>query len=150
MGGYEFRLPALCLVNAPCLFIHPLRLRCARGDIVLGADAHISCTLITRDHPPRIRLPARRRRPVTRAKLAYVGALLLVAAISLTTKDAIAQFPPNQSQSAAFAGAWCAQGDPTKHASISSNGAFLTLTNENGDTSPGQFQGQTGIVAPGW
>ena len=88
--------------------------------------------------------------PVTRAKLAHVGALLLVAAISLTTKNAIAQFPPNQSQSAAFAGAWCAQGDPTKHASISSNGAFLTLTNENGDTSPGQFQGQTGIVAPGW
>ena len=44
----------------------------------------------------------------------------------------------------------CAQGDPTKHASISSNGAFLTLTNENGDTSPGNYQGQTGIVAPGW
>ena len=95
------------------------------------------------------RFPARRRRPGTRAKLAHVGALLLVAAISLTTKDGIAQFPPNQSQSAAFA-AWFAQGDPTKHASISSNGAFLTLTNENGDTSPGQFQGQTGIVAPGW
>jgi hypothetical protein len=87
---------------------------------------------------------------VTQAKLAHVAALLLVAAISFTARDAVAQFPPNQSQSAAFTGAWCAQGDPTRHASIGSNGAFLTLTNENGDTSPGKFQGQTGIVAPGW
>jgi hypothetical protein len=85
---------------------------------------------------------------MTHAKVAHVAALLLVAAISLMPKDASAQFPSNQS--AAFTGAWCAQGDPTKHASISSNGAFLTLTNENGDTSPGQLQGQTGIVAPGW
>jgi hypothetical protein len=96
------------------------------------------------------RFPAHRRRPVIRAKVAKFAAFFLVAAISLTAKHALAQFPPNQSQSAAFTGAWCAQGDPTKHASISSNGAFLTLTNENGDTSPGQFQGQTGIVAPGW
>ena len=64
---------------------------------------------------------------MTHAKLAPVAALLLVAAISLAAKDAIAQFPPNQSQSAAITGAWCAQGDPTKHASISSNGAFLYL-----------------------
>jgi hypothetical protein len=41
-------------------------------------------------------------------------------------------------------------GDPTKHASISNNGAFLTLTNESGSTSTGQLQGQTGIVAPEW
>jgi hypothetical protein len=34
--------------------------------------------------------------------------------------------------------------------SIADNGAFLTLTNENGDTSTGQYQGQNGIVAPGW
>jgi hypothetical protein len=87
---------------------------------------------------------------VTHAKLPNVAALLLVAAIRLTATDAVAQFPPNQSQSAGFIGAWCAQGDPMKHASISSNGAFLTLSNENGDTSPRQFQGQTGIVAPGW
>jgi hypothetical protein len=87
---------------------------------------------------------------LTHAKLARIAPLLVVAAVGLTARDAAAQFPPNQSQSAAFSGAWCAQGDPTKHASISNNGAFLTLTNENGDTSPGQFQGQTGIVAPGW
>jgi hypothetical protein len=69
--------------------------------------------------------------------------------VALSVNYAAAQLPPNP-QSAAFTGAWCAQGDPTKHASISDNGAFLTLTNENGDTSTGQYQGQTGIVAPGW
>ncbi len=84
------------------------------------------------------------------AKVVDFVTFFLVTAMSLTAKDTLAQFRPNQSQSTAFTGAWCAQGDPTKHASISSNGAFLTLTNENGDTSPGQFQGQTGIVAPGW
>ena len=90
---------------------------------------------------------ARRANPA-----AVIGLLLGAAfAISLTfsAEDAVAQFPPN-SQSATFTGAWCAQGDPTKQASISDNGAFLTLTNENGDTSPGQYQGQVGIVAPGW
>jgi hypothetical protein len=81
----------------------------------------------------------------------YTSGLLLCAAMSFTlcVKSAFAQFPPSQ-QSAAFTGAWCAQGDPSKHASISDNGGFPTLTNENGDTSPGQYQGQTGIVAPGW
>jgi hypothetical protein len=86
------------------------------------------------------------------ARSARTAALLFSIAISLTLgmRNAVAQFSPNQPQSGAFTGAWCAQGDPTKHASISSNGAFLTLTNENGDTSPGNYQGQTGIVAPGW
>jgi len=76
---------------------------------------------------------------------------IAVLAISLgfSVKEAVAQFPPNP-RSAAFTGGWCAQGDPTKQASISDNGAFLTLTNENGDTSTGQYQGQNGIVAPGW
>jgi hypothetical protein len=69
--------------------------------------------------------------------------------LMLSLDKAAAQFPPNQS-AAAFTGAWCAQGDSTKHASITSNGAFLTLTNENGDTSPGQLQGQNSISAPGW
>jgi hypothetical protein len=76
-------------------------------------------------------------------------ALACAMGLTLGTKNALAQFP-SQQQSSAFTGAWCAQGDPTKHASISNNGAFLTLTNENGDTSTGQLQGQTGIVAPGW
>jgi hypothetical protein len=85
------------------------------------------------------------------ANSAAVITFIAVLAIGLTfsVKDAVAQFPPKP-QSAAFTGAWCAQGDPTKQASISDNGAFLTLTNENGDTSTGQYQGQNGIVAPGW
>jgi hypothetical protein len=56
----------------------------------------------------------------------------------------------NGSQGAGFMGAWCAQGDPTKQASISNNGAFLNLTNENGDTSVGNLQGANQVVAPGW
>ena len=70
------------------------------------------------------------------SRCARTVVLLFGVAISLTlgVKNAVAQFPPSQPQSGAFTGAWCAQGDPTKHASISSNGAFLTLTNENGDT----------------
>jgi hypothetical protein len=56
----------------------------------------------------------------------------------------------NGAQGAGFMGAWCAQGDPTKQASISNNGVFLNLTNENGDTSVGNLQGSNQIVAPGW
>jgi hypothetical protein len=47
-------------------------------------------------------------------------------------------------------GAWCAQGDPSKQTSISNNGVFLSLTNENGDTSIGNLQGSNQISAPGW
>ena len=49
-----------------------------------------------------------------------------------------------------FVGGWCAQGDRTKQASISNNGAFFNLTNENGDTSIGNLQGNNQIQAPGW
>jgi hypothetical protein len=53
-------------------------------------------------------------------------------------------------QGAGFLGQWCAQGDPSKQASITSNGGvFFNLTNENGDTSPGNLQGNT-MSAPGW
>jgi hypothetical protein len=83
----------------------------------------------------------------TAAVITLVGVLAI--SFMFGVKEALAQFPPNP-QAAAFTGAWCAQGDPTKQASIADNGAFLTLTNENGDTSTGQYQGQNGIVAPGW
>ena len=76
----------------------------------------------------------------------YLTFLIL---LQFDVQRADAQFP-NSKQSAAFTGAWCVQGDATKHASISDNGAFLTLTNESGSTSTGQYQGQTGIVAPDW
>jgi hypothetical protein len=59
-------------------------------------------------------------------------------------------FQPGQSQSSRFTGVWCTQGDPARRCSIIDNGAFLNLTNENGDTSVGNYQGSTGIVAPGW
>ena len=51
-----------------------------------------------------------------------------------------------------FLGAWCAQGDPAKGTSISSNGPLLTLTNEVGSTSSGQTIGLSGreIVVPQW
>jgi hypothetical protein len=53
-------------------------------------------------------------------------------------------------QNAGFIGGWCAQGDPTKQTSISYNGAFYNLKNENGDTSIGNLQGNNQIQAPGW
>jgi hypothetical protein len=54
------------------------------------------------------------------------------------------------SQGAGFVGGWCAQGDPTKQTSISYNGVMYNLTNETGDTSVGNPQGNNQIVAPGW
>jgi hypothetical protein len=56
----------------------------------------------------------------------------------------------NQQWSAGFLGAWCVQGDPSKQASISSNGPMLNLTNESGSTSIGNLQGSNQIVAPEW
>ena len=53
-------------------------------------------------------------------------------------------------QNAGFIGGWCAQGDRTKQTSISYNGAFYNLTNETGDTSIGNMQGNNQIQAPGW
>jgi hypothetical protein len=53
-------------------------------------------------------------------------------------------------QTAGFLGGWCAQGDRTKQTSVSYNGAFYNLTNENGDTSIGNLQGKNQIQAPGW
>lgn len=85
----------------------------------------------------------------TGAAITLLGVAFFAMSLMFSVKEAVAQFPPNP-QPAAFTGAWCAQGDPNKNASIADNGAYLTLTNESGDTSPGQYQGQNGIVAPGW
>jgi hypothetical protein len=52
--------------------------------------------------------------------------------------------------STGFMGDWCAQGDPSKQASISSNGPMLNLRNESGSTSIGNLQGDNQIVAPEW
>ena len=56
----------------------------------------------------------------------------------------------NGQQGQGFLGAWCVQGDPSKQASISSNGPMLNLTNESGSTSIGNLQGNNQIVAPEW
>jgi hypothetical protein len=57
---------------------------------------------------------------------------------------------PQGNQGAGFLGQWCAQGDPSKQASITSNGGvFFNLTNEQGSTSPGTLQGNV-MSAPGW
>jgi len=77
--------------------------------------------------------------------------LIACAAIfcQLQTRPSFAQGPQ---QGAGFLGGWCAQGDPAKQASITSNGVFFTLTNEGGSTSTGHLQGaqQNAIVADGW
>jgi hypothetical protein len=57
--------------------------------------------------------------------------------------------PGQSDRSAPFLGQWCAQGDPTKRTSITTNGAFLTLTNEVGSTSIGRVT-PGGIVADEW
>jgi len=53
---------------------------------------------------------------------------------------------------AAFLGTWCAQGDPSKRTSITSNGVYFTLTNELGSTSIGRVTGANGsqIEADEW
>ncbi|HEX4019899.1 MAG TPA: hypothetical protein VHX63_02040 [Acidobacteriaceae bacterium] len=54
-------------------------------------------------------------------------------------------------QGSGFLGAWCAQGNPNKHASVTSNGGgFLNLTNENGDTAAGALLSPTQVSAPQW
>jgi hypothetical protein len=78
-------------------------------------------------------------------------ALALSFAILISSQIAGAAPPPQGNQGAAFLGQWCAQGDPNKQASITSNGGvFFNLTNEQGDTSPGTLQGPNVMSAPGW
>jgi len=62
--------------------------------------------------------------------------------------------PPQSpfNQSTGFVGQWCAQGDPTKRCSVTANGPFFSLTNEQGSTSSGHLQGmnQNILVADQW
>jgi hypothetical protein len=64
----------------------------------------------------------------------------------------LASPPQNPWQPSGFQGAWCAQGDPTKHCSITVNGMFLNFTNESGSTSTGHFvgMGQNVVSADQW
>ena len=65
----------------------------------------------------------------------------------------IAAAPQDPLQNSQFLGAWCAQGDSTKQCSISSsNGFMVNLTNEQGSTSSGHYEGmnQNVIIADQW
>lgn len=81
---------------------------------------------------------------------AFGLALLMFASIAITQnlqiQAALAAPPQDPWQPSGFQGAWCAQGDPTKHCSITANGPFLNLTNENGSTSSGHLMGMNSNV----
>jgi hypothetical protein len=53
-------------------------------------------------------------------------------------------------QGAGFLGGWCAQGNPGKQASISSNGLLFQLTNEQGNSASGTLQGPNQMLVPQW
>ena len=78
--------------------------------------------------------------------------LILLAGLPFGTRLARAAPPQGPWQPSGFLGAWCAQGVPTKQCSITANGPFLTLTNENGSTSSGTYvgMGQNVINADQW
>lgn len=79
-----------------------------------------------------------------------VGGLLIASVFAGNTAFASIPTPPGFQQGADFLGTWCAQGDPYKRASISRNGIFLSVTNENGNTATGQLQGSNRISVPMW
>jgi hypothetical protein len=96
-----------------------------------------------------MRYPSRTSRTLQIPLTFLAAALFFPAVIQLQIADAAAT--PQMNQGGGFLGQWCAQGDPNKQTSITSNGGvFFNLTNENGDTSPGNLQGPNVMTAPGW
>jgi hypothetical protein len=83
-----------------------------------------------------------------RLRSSCVVSLVVVASLGITAVRA--QLGPTSGSG--FLGDWCAQGNKTKHCSITSQGMQLTLTNENGSTSPGMIMGsnQNTINAMMW
>lgn len=84
---------------------------------------------------------------------AFLSVACLLAILHLAGHRVAAappQLPMNGGQG--FLGQWCAQGDPGKRCSISANGPFFTLTNEQGSTSTGNLQGMNSntITASQW
>src|ERR1700742_4828956 len=95
-----------------------------------------------------MRIPSRTSRTFAFG-LKFVVVVLFPALLAIS-QIANAAAIPQGNQGAGFLGQWCAQGDPNKQASITSNGGvFFNLTNENRDTSPGNLQGNV-MSAPGW
>jgi hypothetical protein len=80
----------------------------------------------------------------------FAASVSLLLFVTLLPTGAAPQDPLQNPQ---FLGAWCAQGDPTKQCSISSsNGFMVNLTNEQGSTSSGHYDGmnRNAIVADQW
>ena|SRR5215469_1416286 len=80
-------------------------------------------------------------------------ALFIFVAVNLRPHRVAAappQLPMNGGRG--FLGQWCAQGDSNKRCSISANGPFFSLTNEQGSTSSGTLQGMNSntITATQW
>ena len=86
---------------------------------------------------------------VSRIAPVVLGAwLALLAGCAVATQSSPSYGPQDV---AAFLGTWCAQGNPSKQASIATGqGIFLTLTNETGSTSYGHLQAPGRIIAPQW
>lgn len=86
--------------------------------------------------------------------VSHLAPLVLGALLALLAGCAAAMQPSpsyGPQDVAAFLGTWCAQGDPSKQASIAAGqGIFLTLTNETGSTSYGHLQAPGQIIAPEW
>lgn len=87
--------------------------------------------------------------------LAIAALALTVACVVLkleATRALPAPPPQNSGPASGFLGAWCAQGDPTKHCSIGSNGVFLNFTNESGSSASGHLVGtsQNVVIADEW
>jgi hypothetical protein len=85
----------------------------------------------------------------------HLVSMLLAALLALPASGGAARSssaPYGPQDVAAFLGTWCAQGDPSKQASIATGdtGGFLTLTNEAGSTSYGRLQAPGRIIAPEW
>lgn len=81
-----------------------------------------------------------------------VCAGLIALCLTLLVSPA-ARAQAGMNQTGPFLGSWCAQGDPSRRASIAANGPVnLTLTNENGSSSMGLISGPNGnqITAPDW
>jgi hypothetical protein len=89
----------------------------------------------------------RMMRDVSRSAIALLG---ILSALSTQVDRADAQLPPNVNPQ--FVGRWCAQGDPSRIATIAAGNLGLQLTNETGSTSPAQVVGVNGstIVALNW
>ena len=90
-----------------------------------------------------------------KAKLAGAAIVAIACGLAILhfqSPAIAAPLPQDFGQAARIAGQWCAQGDKTKRCSISSNGPFLSFTNEQGSTSSGHFTNtqQTEFSADQW